>query len=69
METIEELKKKRTELVETITEMDSDASKVEIYELHGEIDDIDRRIHAIDPSQVWQNPDSQWSCYGSFTRT
>ena len=52
METIEELKKKRVELVEVITEMDSVASMVEIYELQGEIFDIDRRIHAIDPSQV-----------------
>ena len=52
METIEELKKKRLELVEAIAEMDSDASKVEIYEMHGEISAIDAKIHAIDPSQV-----------------
>ena len=53
MNTIEELKKKRIELVEAIAELDSEASKVEIYELHGEISDIDAKIHAIDPSQVW----------------
>lgn len=53
METeLEILKRTRAELVETISELDPDASKVEIYELHGEISEIDRKIHAIDPSQV-----------------
>ena len=52
METIEELQAKRNELVEAISELDRDASRVEIYELHGEISEIDRKIHAIDPSKV-----------------
>ncbi len=52
METIEELKNKRNELVEAINNLDPVASKVEIYELHGEISEIDRKIHAIDPSQI-----------------
>ena len=50
---IEKLKAERLALLEAISEMDSDASKVEIYEMHGEISEIDRKIHAIDPSQVW----------------
>ena len=52
MENIEELKAKRLEIVEALRELDYDANKVEIYELHGEINDIDRQFHAIDPSQV-----------------
>ena len=49
---IQKLKDTRNLLVEAIAEMDSDASKVEIYELHGQISEIDAKIHAIDPSQV-----------------
>ena len=49
---IEELKRERVELLEAIADLDPTASKVEIYELQGEIGEIDRRIHAIDPSQV-----------------
>lgn len=49
---IEQLQARRNELVEAISELDRDASKVEIYELHGEIDEIDRQLHAIDPSLV-----------------
>ena len=49
---LELMKAKRLELVEAIGELDPVASKVEIYELHGEISEIDRKIHAIDPSQV-----------------
>lgn len=52
METIETLKQKRNELVEAIAELDSEANKVEVFELHGEISAIDRQIHSIDPSQV-----------------
>lgn len=52
MDTITELKAKRAEIVEALIELDHDASKVEAYELHGQINDIDRSIHAIDPSQV-----------------
>jgi len=52
METVEELKAKRNELVAAIAEMDSEASKVEIYEMHGEISAIDRQLHAINPSLV-----------------
>ena len=52
METIEDLQKKRVELVEAIGEMDSEASKVEIHEMFDEISEIDRKIHAIDPSQI-----------------
>ena len=52
MSELTELKAKRIELVEAIGELEPDASKVEIYELHGEISEIDRKIHAIDPSQV-----------------
>lgn len=51
-EEITKLKERRNELVEAISEMDSVASRVEIHELHGEISEIDRQIHAIDPSQV-----------------
>lgn len=51
-EEITKLKERRNEIVEAISEMDSVASKIEIYEMHGEIDEIDRKIHAIDPSQV-----------------
>ncbi len=52
METIEELKTKRNELIESIIDLDPIASRVERYEMQGEINDIDRQIHAIDPSQV-----------------
>ena len=52
METIEELQAKRNELVEALSELDREASKVEFYEMHGEINEIDRKIHAIDPSKV-----------------
>ena len=52
METIKELQDKRLELVEALAELDSEVSKVEIHELHGEISEIDRQIHAIDPSQI-----------------
>jgi hypothetical protein len=49
---LQKLKDTRNLLVEAIAEMDFDASKVEIYELHGRINAIDAKIHAIDPSQV-----------------
>lgn len=52
METLAELKTKRNELVEALIELDHDANKVEIHEMYGEISAIDRKIHAIDPSQV-----------------
>ena len=47
-----ELKAQRDFLVSCISDMDSVASKVEIYEMLGEISEIDQKIHAIDPSQV-----------------
>ena len=52
MDTITELKAKRAEIVEALIELDHDANKVEIHEMYGEISKIDRKIHAIDPSQV-----------------
>ncbi len=46
------LRKKREVLIEAIAELNFDANRVEIYELHYEISEIDRRLHAIDPSLV-----------------
>jgi len=43
---------RRNELVEAIGELDSNVSMVEIYELQGEVSEIDAKIHAIDPSKV-----------------
>ena len=47
-----ELKAKRNELVEAAGELDTSRSLVEYYELMDEISEIDRKVHAIDPSQV-----------------
>ena len=52
METVEELKKERLAIVEAISEMAADVSRVEIHEMFDEIAEIDRKIHAIDPTQV-----------------
>ena len=52
LELIATLRKQREVLVEAIGEMRSDADKVEIYEMHGEISEIDARLHAIDPALV-----------------
>ena len=63
METIEELKKERFALIEAISEMDRDANKVEIYEMYGEMSEIERKIHAIDPSQVWMSTPNTLICF------
>ncbi len=51
-EKIESLKGKRLELVESVRGLEFEASKVEIYELHEKIRQIDDQIHAIDPASV-----------------
>ena len=46
------LKAKRNELVEAAGDLDTSRSLVEYHEIMDEISEIDRKVHAIDPSQV-----------------